>query len=98
VGVSRVFERFAHLDLALPVDQLPWRSSPFMRGLRSLPVRYELTAPAEGAPPRAAEAGGTSTGDTAGTAEGADVAAAGQPEQRRSSLWRYLAGLIGMGG
>jgi cytochrome P450 len=98
VGVSRVFERFAHLDLALPVDQLPWRSSPFMRGLRSLPVRYELTAPAEGAPPRAAEAGRTSTGDTAGTAEGADVAAAGQPEQRRSSLWRYLAGLIGMGG
>ncbi len=31
-GVSRVFERFGHLELALPVDQLPWRSSPFMRG------------------------------------------------------------------
>jgi cytochrome P450 len=101
VGVSRVFERFAHLDLALPVDQLPWRSSPFMRGLRSLPVRYELAAPADGAPPTAAGAGGTDAvgaGDTAGTAEDAGAAAAGQPEQRRSSLWRYLAGLIGMGG
>lgn len=44
VGVGRLFERFSHLELALPVDQLPWRSSPFMRGLRSLPVRYELAA------------------------------------------------------
>ena len=114
VGVSRVFERFAHLDLALPVDQLPWRSSPFMRGLRSLPVRYELAAPAEGAPSKAAEPGNADaaadgTPETAGAPEtpesaaagaagGAEAAAAEQTGQRRSSLWRYLAGLIGMGG
>lgn len=36
-GVNRVFERFAHLELALPVDQLPWRSSPFMRGCARCP-------------------------------------------------------------
>ncbi|WP_399477078.1 hypothetical protein [Streptomyces sp. TRM68367] len=29
-------------DLALPPDQLPWRSGPVVRGLRLLPVRYEL--------------------------------------------------------
>ena len=105
VGVSRVFERFAHLDLALPVDQLPWRSSPFMRGLRSLPVRYELAAPADGVPPAAAEAGNADaaekTAEPAGTAEGAENAGATGPdraERPRSSLWRYLAGLIGMGG
>ncbi|MEV6174077.1 cytochrome P450 [Streptomyces sp. NPDC051954] len=87
-GVSRVFERFAHLELALPVDQLPWRSSPFMRGLRSLPVRYELAAQTAryvpAAPPEAA-------------APVAD-AAADQAIRRRSSLWRYLAGLIRPGG
>ncbi|MHB9857210.1 cytochrome P450 [Streptomyces sp. YIM S03343] len=101
VGVSRVFGRFAHLDLALPVDQLPWRSSPFMRGLRSLPVRYELAAPAEVAPPRTAEAGEADAAadevtEAGGTAGGAEAMVAEQPE-RRSSLWRYLAGLIGMG-
>ncbi|MFI6370141.1 cytochrome P450 [Streptomyces sp. NPDC050546] len=81
-GVGRLFERFDHLDLALPADQLPWRSSPFMRGLRSLPVRYELAS----APVRPA----------------ADDPAPGVAEEvlpdptarQRSSLWRYLTGLI----
>ncbi|MGW2519679.1 cytochrome P450 [Streptomyces sp. NPDC001617] len=83
-GVSRVFERFAHLELALPVDQLPWRSSPFMRGLRSLPVRYELAGPVPAMPaPTADEAPETAVADVP------DHAA-----KRRSSLWRYLAGLI----
>ncbi|MGP4028950.1 cytochrome [Actinomadura sp. 3N407] len=41
-AVERLFDRFAALRLALPADQLPWRSSPMMRGLRSLPVNYEL--------------------------------------------------------
>ncbi|MCI3270525.1 cytochrome P450 [Streptomyces cylindrosporus] len=83
-GVSRVFERFGHLELALPVDQLPWRSSPFMRGLRSLPVRYELAGPVPELPVPAEPA-----------SPAADV-----PEEReranrrRSSLWRYLTGLI----
>ncbi|PPS70680.1 MULTISPECIES: cytochrome P450 [Streptomyces] len=83
VGVGRLFERFDHLDLALPADQLPWRSSPFMRGLRSLPVHYEL---ASAPPPR----------------PWADDPAPGVAEEvlpdpsarQRSSLWRYLTGLI----
>ncbi|MEU1320588.1 cytochrome P450 [Streptomyces tibetensis] len=83
VGVGRLFERFDHLDLALPADQLPWRSSPFMRGLRSLPVHYEL---ASAPPPR----------------PWADDPAPGLAEEvlpdpsarQRSSLWRYLTGLI----
>ncbi|MFB6847293.1 cytochrome P450 [Streptomyces sp. NPDC056373] len=82
-GVGRLFERFDHLDLALPADQLPWRSSPFMRGLRSLPVHYDL---ASAPPPR----------------PWADDPAPGVAEEvlpdpsarQRSSLWRYLTGLI----
>ncbi len=81
VGVSRLFERFSNLALALPADQLPWRSSPFMRGLRSLPVRYELAARAEH-PPTAAP----------GPEEAAPVIP-NQAAQQRSSLWRYLTGL-----
>jgi cytochrome P450 len=84
-GVSRVFERFDHLELALPVDQLPWRSSPFMRGLRSLPVRYELAGPVPARP-------------SAPVADVPDLPDAppvpDQAAKRRSALWRYLAGLI----
>lgn len=84
-GVSRIVERFGHLELALPVDQLPWRSSPFMRGLRSLPVRYELSATFVPEPVPAA-------------APAADVPEAQDPAiKRRSSLWRYLTGLIRSG-
>ncbi|MFD0690595.1 cytochrome P450 [Actinomadura fibrosa] len=61
IAVERLFERMAELELGLPVDQLPWRSSPLMRGLRSLPVRYRLherpTAAAQAAPPQATESG-----------------------------------------
>jgi hypothetical protein len=91
VGVERLFERFAHLDLALPVDQLPWRSSPFMRGLRSLPVRYEL-APTDQQPPALdpAESG-------AGAEAGAGAPARDVSARQRSSLWRYLTGLIRSG-
>lgn len=82
-GVSRLFERFSHLELALPVDQLPWRSSPFMRGLRSLPVRYTLSERAGGEPEAVAD----------GAAE-APEPARDESARRRSSLWRYLAGLV----
>jgi cytochrome P450 len=41
IAVERLFDRLSALRLALPADQLPWRSSPLMRGLRSLPVTYE---------------------------------------------------------
>ncbi|MBC9728204.1 cytochrome P450 [Streptomyces sp. TRM68367] len=84
VGVGRLFERFSQLDLALPADQLPWRSSPFMRGLRSLPVRYEL-GPAPGPPPSPAHPAPESAGEPVTP----DASA-----RQRSSLWRYLTDLI----
>lgn len=52
IAVERLFDRFSSLRLALPADQLPWRSSPLMRGLRSLPVIYEMA----GTPPEPAPA------------------------------------------
>jgi hypothetical protein len=91
VGVDRLTERFSGLELALPVDQLPWRSSPFMRGLRSLPVRYEL-ASAPALPPRPAHP----PTPVEGVADAAAVAEE-QDGRQRSSLWRYLTGLIGKG-
>ncbi|MGW0820745.1 cytochrome P450 [Streptomyces sp. NPDC002845] len=92
VGVSRLFERFADLELALPVDQLPWRSSPFMRGLRSLPVRYELAATPSGAGAgQPVPAGATEDDETEPGAEGLVPEPAAR---QRSSLWRYLTGLI----
>ncbi|MFI8189434.1 cytochrome [Streptomyces sp. NPDC085946] len=92
VGVSRLSERFAHLELALPADQLPWRSSPFMRGLRSLPVRYAL-APA---PARPAE-DGTAAAQAQSAPEPAGPAVPDPSARQRSSLWRYLTGLIRTG-
>ncbi|WP_329407054.1 cytochrome P450 [Streptomyces sp. NBC_00704] len=89
VGVGRLFERFSHLELALPADQLPWRSSPFMRGLRSLPVRYELVPTP--VPPPARSRAEESAQDPAETVL-PDPAV-----RQRSSLWRYLTGLIGVG-
>ncbi|MEU3337019.1 cytochrome [Streptomyces sp. NPDC006668] len=90
-GVSRVFERFDHLELALPVDQLPWRSSPFMRGLRSLPVRYDLAGPVPTRPPAPV----ADVPAVPGTPDVPDAPAVpDQAAKRRSSLWRYLAGLI----
>ncbi|WP_207946677.1 cytochrome P450 [Actinomadura sp. 7K507] len=56
IAVERLFERFSALRLALPADQLPWRSSPMMRGLRSLPVNYELAGDPPEPTPAPAEA------------------------------------------
>ncbi|MFE7444711.1 cytochrome P450 [Streptomyces chartreusis] len=86
VGVGRLFERFSDLELALPADQLPWRSSPFMRGLRSLPVRYELVP---GTPPGRAPAL-----PPAPEPEAAEPVLPDRSARQRSSLWRYLTGLI----
>ncbi|MFF5477944.1 cytochrome P450 [Streptomyces sp. NPDC012935] len=100
VGVGRLFERFSHLDLALPADQLPWRSSPFMRGLRSLPVRYELAptperASAQEREPAQLTAPGTGSGTALDRApEPADAVLPDRSARHRSSLWRYLTGLI----
>jgi cytochrome P450 len=43
-AVGRVLDHFVRAELTLPPDQLPWRSGPVVRGLRLLPVRYELGA------------------------------------------------------
>jgi len=43
MAVGRVFDHFTKVELTLPPDQLPWRSGPVVRGLRLLPVRYELS-------------------------------------------------------
>jgi hypothetical protein len=96
-GVSRLFERFSHLELALPVDQLPWRSSPFMRGLRSLPVRYELASPVALLAPEGQERAAEPESDTPDTPDSPGTVATDQAVQRRSSLWRYLTGLIRTG-
>ncbi|MET9910245.1 cytochrome [Streptomyces sp. NPDC006476] len=42
-AVGRVFDHFTKAELTLPPDQLPWRTGPVVRGLRLLPVRYELS-------------------------------------------------------
>ncbi|MEU8568185.1 cytochrome P450 [Streptomyces pathocidini] len=89
VAVSRVFERFSELELDLPADQLPWRSSPFMRGLRSMPVHYQLAEAPAGTESYADQAS-TSAAETAAEAV-TSVEGAGRS---RSSLWRYLAGLV----
>ncbi|MFA1544545.1 cytochrome P450 [Actinomadura monticuli] len=70
IAVERLFDRFSSLRLALPADQLPWRSSPLMRGLRSLPVTYELAGgapePRPAAPAEAEEAPEETAADEGG--------------------------------
>ncbi|HEY8481060.1 MAG TPA: cytochrome [Spirillospora sp.] len=73
IAVERLFDRFSALRLALPADQLPWRSSPMMRGLRSLPVTYELAEA-----PAARPAGTAGTEEPARAPEPEDAAAAEQ--------------------
>jgi cytochrome P450 len=41
-AVARLTHWFAKWELALPADQLPWRVAYLIRGLRTLPVRFEL--------------------------------------------------------
>jgi hypothetical protein len=82
IGVRRLFDRFARLEPALPADQLPWRSSPLMRALRSLPVRYEFAdapADADGAVRTEAMRGGPARAKT--------------QQPALASLWRFLSGL-----
>jgi hypothetical protein len=71
-----------------------------MRGLRSLPVRYELASPvAPLAPEGQVRAAGpeSDTSDTPDTRDASGTVEADQAVQRRSSLWRYLTGLIRTG-
>ncbi|MFJ5260468.1 cytochrome [Streptomyces sp. NPDC088387] len=91
IGVRRLFERFADVRLTLPRDQLPWRTSPLMSGLRSLPVRYVLAdIPAQSAPAVPTPAGA----DPASVVPTAAVSAPEAPAKpARSSFWRLLASL-----
>lgn len=87
IAIERLFSRFSALSLTLPSDQLPWRSSPLMRGLRSLPVRYQ-------AAPRPAQSDSSPAPRPAPADPGAPPASAvSQPEQSRSALWRFLRSL-----
>lgn len=58
-AVGRILDHVATLELTLPPDQLPWRTGPVVRGLRLLPVRYELSRSARSARPHR---GGTGHG------------------------------------
>ncbi len=86
LALERLFERFAQLELAVPEDQLPWRSSPFVRGLRALPVRYEVKAGEAVTSPDAEDAE-----DAEGTEErGRD----GERRPQGSLMRRFLVGLV----
>ncbi|GAA3578558.1 cytochrome P450 [Nonomuraea rosea] len=82
IAVQRLFNHCSKLKPALPPDQLPWRPSPFMRALRSLPVQYQL---AEGRVP-ASPAAGAPMPQPSAPAEAA-------APQSRSPLWSFLRGL-----
>ncbi|SEG81369.1 Cytochrome P450 [Thermomonospora echinospora] len=86
IAVERLFERMAALELALPPDQLPWRSSLVMRGLRSLPVRFQVV---ESFTPSARAGSLGATGEPGG-------AEAGQSLQggSRSALTRLMRSLL----
>ncbi|MBE3013014.1 cytochrome P450 [Microbispora sp. NEAU-D428] len=91
IAVRRLLERFSTLKLALPPDQLPWRPSPFMRALRSLPVQYEVRQDFV-LPPRR-ETRETGAGDSAGRPQG--IPGDGDSPPARSALWAFLHRLRG---
>ncbi|SES49617.1 Cytochrome P450 [Streptomyces sp. yr375] len=96
IGVQRLFERFTDLRLTLPKDQLPWRTSPLVSGLRSLPVRYVLSdGPVSTVPftPSAPVAPVVhATPEVRVTAEVGAFASDGSVKPARSAFWRMLDG------
>ncbi|GAA3805742.1 cytochrome P450 [Sphaerisporangium flaviroseum] len=85
IAVRRLQDSFSTLQLALPPDQLPWRPSPFVRALRSLPVHYELDAsfvPSPGPRSRIPGEPPASPSTAAGDGSGS------QPS--RSGFWAFL--------
>jgi hypothetical protein len=81
-AVGKLFER-CDFELGLPADQLPWRSSTYVRGLKSFPVRFRMRAQ-----PSALPVPAPATGLPA-----LEPAPASRPERPRSALWRFLASL-----
>lgn len=87
-AVGRFLEHVDRAELTLPPEQLPWRSGPVVRGLRLLPIRYELNANSTARHPAPASPDGS------GDAQRAEAATAspGQPRGRWSSLRRLMFG------
>jgi cytochrome P450 len=85
-AVSRLFER-CDLELGLPVDQLPWRSSTYVRGMRAFPVQFRMREM-----PRSGIQDVASAVPAAGSAAclPTESAADDEPEQPRSVLWRFM--------
>ncbi|WP_067807649.1 cytochrome P450 family protein [Actinomadura formosensis] len=84
IAVERLFERLSSLRLALPADQLPWRSSPLIRGLRSLPVTYELAGDAPEPQPAA----------PADAEEAAEAAEQEAPDESGANLVRRVLRMV----
>ncbi|MEU8276064.1 cytochrome P450 [Microbispora bryophytorum] len=84
IAVRRLLDRFSVLKPTLPVDRFPWRPSPFVRALRSLPVTYELSTRFSGTLRPARETPGEPSPPTA--QDGGDV-------RPRSGLIAFLRGL-----
>jgi cytochrome P450 len=80
IAVGRLLEHVARAELTLPDDQLPWRTGPVVRGLRLLPVRYELRNPQ---PARSPAAPGGGDGDDGPARPVADRPARGLPAALR---------------
>ncbi|MCQ4040995.1 cytochrome P450 [Streptantibioticus rubrisoli] len=91
-AVGRLFER-CDLQLDVSVDQLPWRSSTYVRGMRSFPVRFRMRAqpgpvPGTGSARPAAESESAAPAKATQTTEGdADA------DQSRPALRRFMANL-----
>lgn len=93
-AVGRLFER-CDFELGLPADQLPWRSSAFVRGLKSFPVRFRMRArqaPVPSSPGLPVPAPAPAPGPTPPVAP-EPASAPAQPTRPRSALWRFLASL-----
>lgn len=52
VAIERLLDRLPDIELAVPVEQLVWRTGPFHRALAALPVRFpaQVATPAEPLP------------------------------------------------
>ncbi|ETK30727.1 cytochrome P450 [Microbispora sp. ATCC PTA-5024] len=85
IAVRRLLDRFSTLTPALPPGRLPWRPSPFVRALRSLPVRYELDG-------RHSPGTGSVPGDSASSPSGEDAAGQPPPSGLRAFLRRLRGG------
>ncbi|MCP3800998.1 cytochrome P450 [Allokutzneria sp. A3M-2-11 16] len=53
IAIEKLLDRLPDLSLAVPVEDLPWRESPFLRALSGLPVTFTPVRPVETAPPTA---------------------------------------------